>query len=262
MRTEAAMPDLVQVTAIDDGAFWRVTFGGSTGNVLDRHLMAALARTIADARGARDLKAVLLEGRGDHFSFGASIQEHMPEHVRDMLTAFRHLILDVLDCHVPIVAAVNGQCLGGGLELAATCHRIVASAGATFGQPEIALGVFAPIASILLPERIGRARAEDLCLTGRAVGAAEARQMGLVDDVVDGDPFESALAWVRAHLAGRSASSLRLAVAAIRAELSARVRTELPRLEAMYLRDLMSTQDAMEGLTAFLEKRPPAWKNA
>jgi len=256
------MPDLVHVTVIDDGAFWRVTFGGSTGNVLDRHLMAALARTIADARGARDLKAVLLEGRGGHFSYGASVQEHMPEHVRDMLTTFRHLILDILDCHVPIVAVVNGQCLGGGLELAVTSHRIVASAGATFGQPEIALGVFAPIASILLPERIGRARAEDLCLTGRAIGAAEAQQMGLIDDVVDGDPFEPSLAWVRAHFAGRSASSLRLAVAAIRVELSARVRTELPRLEAMYLRDLMSTQDAMEGVTAFLEKRPPAWKNA
>ena len=256
------MSDLVQVTPIDDGAFWRVTFGASTGNILDRRLMAALARTIAEARGARDLKAVVLEGRGGHFSFGASIQEHMPEQVRDMLTDFRHLILDLLDSHVFVVAAVNGQCLGGGLELASACHRIVAGAGATFGQPEITLGVFAPIASILLPERIGRARAEDLCLTGRAIRAAEARQIGLVDDVVDGDPFESALTWVRAHLSGRSASSLRLAVAAIRANLAARLRTELPRLEAMYLRELMSTDDAIEGLTAFLEKRPPSWKNA
>jgi len=256
------MSDLVQVTPIDDGAFWRVTFGASTGNILDRRLMAALARTIAEARGARDLKAVVLEGRGGHFSFGASIQEHMPDQVRDMLTDFRQLILDLLDSHVFITAAVHGQCLGGGLELASACHRIVAGAGAMFGQPEITLGVFAPIASILLPERIGRARAEDLCLTGRAIRAAEARQMGLVDDVVDGDPFESALAWVRAHLSARSASSLRLAVAAIRANLAARLRTELPRLEAMYLRELMSTDDAIEGLTAFLEKRPPSWKNA
>jgi cyclohexa-1,5-dienecarbonyl-CoA hydratase len=256
------MSDLVQVTPIDDGAFWRVTFGASTGNILDRRLMAALAHTISEARTARDLKALVLEGRGGQFSFGASIQEHMPEQVRDMLTDFRHLILDVLDSHVVVVAAVNGQCLGGGLELASACHRIVAGEGAMFGQPEITLGVFAPIASILLPERIGRARAEDLCLTGRAIRAAEARQMGLVDDVVDGDPFESALAWVRAHLSGRSASSLRLAVAAIRANLAARLRTELPRLEAMYLRELMSTDDAIEGLTAFLEKRPPSWKNA
>lgn len=256
------MPDPVQVTPIDDGAFWRVTFGTSHGNVLDRRLMAALARTLRDARAARDLKAIVLEGRGGHFSFGASIQEHMPELVRDMLNDFRHLILEVFDTHVFVLAAVNGQCLGGGLELASACHRIVANTGATFGQPEIALGVFAPIASILLPERIGRARAEDLCLTGRAVGAAEARQMGLADDVIDGDPVDASLAWARAHLAGRSASSLRVAITAIRASLAARLRTELPRLEAIYLRDLMSTGDALEGLTAFLAKRPPSWKNA
>jgi cyclohexa-1,5-dienecarbonyl-CoA hydratase len=161
-----------------------------------------------------------------------------------------------------VAAAVKGQCLGGGLELASVCHRLFATADAKFGQPEIALGVFAPIASIVLPERIGRANGEDLCLTGRIVTAAEAKQMGLVDELVEGDPGDAALAWARAHFTARSASSLRMAVKAVRADLAARIRTELPVLEAMYLDELMATRDANEGLRAFLEKRAPVWRHA
>jgi enoyl-CoA hydratase/carnithine racemase len=160
------MSDLMQVTPIDDGAFWRVTFGASTGNILDRRLMAALARTIAEARAARDLKALVLEGRGGIFLSARPFRSTCPIRSATCSRTSAISFSTVLDSHVFVVAAVNGQCLGGGLELASACHRIVAGAGAMFGQPEITLGVFAPIASILLPERIGRARAEDLCLTG------------------------------------------------------------------------------------------------
>jgi cyclohexa-1,5-dienecarbonyl-CoA hydratase len=176
-----------------------------------------------------------------------------------MLGDFRQLILEILDSHVVVVAAVRGQCLGGGLELATIAHRIVASRDATLGQPEIALGVFAPFAAVLLPERIGRAAAEDLCLSGRSVGAAEARDLGLVDELADGDPAEAAIAWARARLAAHSASSLRVAVNGVRTALARRLREELPRLEAMYLTELMATADAREGLEAFLAKRPPVW---
>jgi cyclohexa-1,5-dienecarbonyl-CoA hydratase len=255
------MADLVQVVPLDGGAYWRVTFGASRGNIIDRPLVAALRRVFVDARFARALKAIVLEGAGGHFSFGASVQEHLPEHVGAMLEGMRGLILDLLDSQVVVIAAVDGQCLGGGLELASACHRIVASASATFGQPEIALGVFAPIASILLPERIGRAAGEDLCLTGRIVTAAEAHEMGLVDAVAPADPGGAALTWARTHFASRSASSLRLAVKAVRAGLAARVRTELPALEALYLNELMTTRDATEGLRAFLDKRSPAWRH-
>jgi cyclohexa-1,5-dienecarbonyl-CoA hydratase len=256
------MSDLVRVTPVDAGAFWRVTFGAAKGNIIDRALMAALSRVFADARGAAGLKAICLEGAGGHFSFGASVQEHLPDQVAAMLAELRQLVLRMLDSRVVLLAAVSGQCLGGGLELASVCHRLVARPDAKFGQPEIALGVFAPIASIVLPARIGRARGEDLCLTGRIVGAAEAKDMGLVDEIVDGDPADAALAWARAHLAARSASSLRFAVQAAHADLAARIRTELPALEALYLDDLMTTHDANEGLRAFLEKRPPAWRHA
>jgi len=255
------MTDPVTVTRLDDGAWWRVAIGGSKGNVLDGALMDRLTQVFDDARGAASLKAIVLEGQGAHFSFGASVREHLPDQVAGMLDRFRRVLLALLDSSVVVLGAVRGQCLGGGLELVTLCHRIFAAPDARFGQPEIALGVFAPAASIVLAERIGRAHAEDLCLTGRVIGASDALGMGLVDELAD-DPAEMALAWARTHLADRSATSLRLAVRAIRADLLAKLRAELPQAEHLYLHELMATADANEGLRAFLEKRRPAWRNA
>ncbi|GMV41317.1 MAG: enoyl-CoA hydratase [Myxococcales bacterium] len=251
----------LQVTTLDDGALWRVTLGGSKGNILDAALMAALRGVIADAAGAPALRAIVIEGEGRHFSFGASVEEHLPESVEGMLRGFHDLILAMVDSGVILLAAVRGQCLGGALELVTVCHRVFADETARLGQPEIALGVFAPVASVALPERVGRAHAEDLCLTGRSVTAAEALAMGLVDEIA-GEPCEAALAWARAHLGARSASSLRIASRAVRASLAARLHAELPAMERLYLDALMQTADAVEGLTAFLAKRPPAWRNA
>jgi cyclohexa-1,5-dienecarbonyl-CoA hydratase len=255
------MADLVQVESLDDGAFWRLTFGASKGNILDRATMKAIGDVFAEARNARALKAVCLEGAGPDFSYGASVQEHLPGEVPAMLADFRRLFLEVLDSGLITIAAVRGQCLGGGLELASVCHRIFVGHDAKLGQPEIALGVFAPVASIVLPARIGRAHGDDLCLTGRLVGAEEAKALGLVDEIA-ADPSAAGIAWARTHFARRSASSLRFAARAVRAELAARIRTELPQLEALYVNELMATADAIEGLTAFVEKRRPAWKDA
>lgn len=255
------MSDLVTVVVQDDPAFWRVTFGKAKGNIIDRATMGALARVFVDAQSTAGLKAIVLEGAGGHFSFGASVQEHLPDQAAAMLAELRQLALTILESRVIVLAAVQGQCLGGGLELATICHRICSTADAKFGQPEIALGVFPPIASLLLPERVGRAHAEDLCLTGRILDAAEALRMGLIDEITAGDPVESAFAWARTHLSSKSASSLRYAVQAVRADLALRIHTELPELEVLYLTELMATADANEGLRAFLEKRPPVWRN-
>lgn len=251
----------VTVTPLDDGAFWRVTFGASKGNVLDHETMEALSATFRDAEGSPALKAVCLEGTGAHFSFGASVREHLPGQVAGMLESFHRLILLVAGSPVVVIAAVRGQCLGGAMELVTVCHRVVANQEARFGQPEIALGVFAPAASLALADRIGRPNAEDLCLTGRSVTAAEAREMGLVDEIA-ADPAEAALAWARTHFGPRSASSLRMATRAVRGELVARLRRELPGLERLYLEELMKTADAVEGLQAFLDRRPPVWRHA
>jgi len=255
------MPDLVRVVPHDDGGLWHVTFGSGNGNILDRVTMRELARVFVDARAATGLKAICLEGAGKDFSFGASVQEHQIDHVQSMLETLRGLVLDLFDCHVATLAAVRGRCLGGGLELVAVCHRVFGHTASRFGQPEIALGVFPPLASIVLPERIGRPRAEDLCLSGRTLTATEARDFGLVDELVDGDPMEAARAWARTALLPHSASSLRFAVRAIRASLANRIRVELPEIEKLYVDELMSTADANEGVRAFLEKRRPIWKN-
>jgi cyclohexa-1,5-dienecarbonyl-CoA hydratase len=252
----------VAVETLDSDAWWRVTFGDSPGNILDDQTMADLAVVFHKSSYQRHLKAIVLEGAGDHFSYGASVQEHLPDRVEAMIRRFHELLTAVLDSGVVLIAAIRGQCLGGGLELATLAHRIVAHQEATLGQPEISLGVFAPAASILLPMRISRARAESLCLTGAAVSAREALAIGLVDDVVSDDPADAALAWARAHLADKSATSLRLAIRAVRADLAETLRRRLPVLERLYLDELMKTADAQEGLRAFLEKRKPTWTDS
>lgn len=250
------------VEPLDGGAIWRVAIGGSKGNVLDAAAMDALAALFRGAAAAPHLKAIVLEGQGPHFSFGASVQEHLPPHVGPMLARFHGALLAMLDSAVPVLAAVRGQCLGGGLELVSLCHRVFAAHDAKLGQPEIVLGVFAPVASLVLADRVGRGAADDLCLSGRSVTAQEALRLRLVDEVVEGNPPEAALAWARTHLLPKSASSLRYAVRAARWSLHARLAAELPQVERLYLDGLMSTADALEGLNAFVERRPAVWRDA
>lgn len=257
-RPVTAAPVRVEPEA--GGALWRVVLDGPKGNVLDRAMVAALTATVRRAAREQGLRALILEGAGAHFSFGASVPEHLPPHAAGLLAEFHGLFLALLESGLPCLAAVRGQCLGGGLELAAFCQRVFAAPDARLGQPEIRLGVFAPVASLILPERIGRARAEELCLSGRIVDAQEALALGLVDVLAD-DPSGAALAWARQHLLGKSASSLRLAARALRLRWSERLAAELRALERLYLDELMSTRDATEGLAAFLEKRPPRWSD-
>lgn len=255
------MSDPVVVEKLDDGAYWRVVLGGSKGNILDARLMQALSAVLADAAADAHIKALCLEGQGAHFSFGASVAEHLPASVEAMLKQFHGLLLGLVDASVIVMAAVRGQCLGGAMELVTLCHRVFASKDAKFGQPEIVLGVFAPAASVLLAERVGRGAAEDLCLSGRSITADEAFRIGLVDEIAESDPAQAAAAYARTHLLPRSASSLRLAVRAVRAGLRTRLATELPEVERIYLKELMATHDAVEGLQAFLEKRAAVWRD-
>jgi cyclohexa-1,5-dienecarbonyl-CoA hydratase len=250
----------LHVERLEAGAYWDVELSGSKGNVLDSALIDALISIFEKAASTPEVKAICLRGRGKDFSFGASVREHLLEEVGRMLPRFHQLFRAMDASTVVALAAVRGQCLGGGLELASFCHRVFAASDAKLGQPEIVLGVFAPVASLVLPERIGRANAEDLCLTGRIVGASEAAEMGLVD-VVTEEPEKAALAYAREHLLPRSASSLRHAVRALRLPLSRRLEGELARLERLYLEELMGTEDAAEGIQAFLEKRAPVWRN-
>lgn len=251
----------VRVETLESGAVRRIVLATPKANILDGAKIAMLSEAFEEARRDTDLKAILLEGEGDHFSFGASVPEHLPGAFEAMIPAFHEMFRRLLETSVFTIAAVRGQCLGGGLELAAFCHRVIASPSAKLGQPEIVLGVVAPVASVILPERMGRPAAEDLCLTGRVIDASEARAKGLVDEIAD-DPTEAALGFVRRHLLPRSASSLRVAVRAARVGWTERFLDSLAAAERLYLDELMVTADAVEGLQSFLEKREPVWRNA
>ena len=204
--------------------------------------------------------AVLVDAEGPHFSFGASVEEHLPDQCAEMLKKINELIMQMVEYPVPIVAAVQGQCLGGGLEVACAAGLIIAAPDAMLGQPEISLAVIAPAASCLLPERISQPQAEMLLLSGKSIDAERAKQIGLVDEVSDA-PAEAALAWIDENIIGKSASSLRIALKAARRDYIERIRSELKIIERMYLDSLMQTKDPVEGLNAFLEKREPVWEN-
>ena len=250
----------VRLESLEDGAIWRAVLNTPKANILDMEKCGLLSEIFLQAGEARELKAIIIQGEGPHFSFGASIQEHLPDQIEAMLHGFHQLFYRMLEARVVTLAAVSGQCLGGGMELAIFCNRLFASPGAVLGQPEIILGVIAPVASVMLADRVGRGRAENLLLTGGSMNAAEALAIGLVDELTD-DPGGAALEYAQEHLLPKSASSLRFAVKAARAGFEERVRRELAEVERLFLEELITTDDAQEGLNAFLEKRPPDWKN-
>ena len=243
-----------------DGALLRLRLSRPKANIIDAEMIAALRAALHEHLSGARLRAVLLEAEGPHFSFGASVEEHLPGSCAAMLHELHALILQLVASPVPVLVAVRGQCLGGGLEVAAAGHLIFAAPGATLGQPEIKLAVFAPAASCLLPERIGPSRAADLLFSGRGIGAEEAHRIGLVDALAE-DPLQAALAYFEEHLAKRSAGSLRFAVRAARFDFVQRVRRKLAEVERLYLEELMATHDAVEGLTAFIAKRPAVWED-
>lgn len=243
---------------LHDGRVWRVFLDQPKANILDARMIEGLDALFTCARDERHLKLITIEGRGDHFCFGASVEEHQADQVAAMLNGFHNLFRAIAACGVPVVVGVRGQCLGGGLELAAFCHRIFAHPDACFGQPEVALGVFAPVGSAILADRVGRGGADDLLLTGRIVKAKEALAMGLIDKVRD-TPEVAAMNWAEKHLLPRSASSLRFVTRAARLSFMRRFEQDIAELERGYVEELMKTEDANEGIASFIEKRKPSW---
>ena len=250
----------LKVELIRDGRVLHLTLARPKANIVDAAMLTALKKGLAEHRDNTALAAVLLDAEGPNFSFGASVEEHLPEQCAAMLGIIHGVILDMISYPVPILVAVHGHCLGGGLEVACAGSLIFATSASHFGQPEIQLAVFAPAASCLLPERINRAAAEDLLFSGRSISAEEAWRIGLIN-YVDDAPEQAALDYIDTHLASHSTFALRHAVRAVRADYVERIRNSLARVEKLYLDELMAGHDPVAGLKAFMEKRKPAWKN-
>ena len=243
-----------------DGALLRLRLNRPKANIVDAEMIGALHAALDQHRGVAALRGVLLDAEGPHFSFGASVEEHLAERCAQMLASLHALVLAMVEFPKPILVAVRGQCLGGGLEVVLAGGPIFAAPDAQLGQPEMKLGVFAPAASCLLPWRVNQAVAEDLLWSGRSLDGTAAHAVGLVHTLAD-DPEAAALAYFDEHLAPKSAAALACAVAAARAPRIRELRERLAEVERLYLDQLMSTRDANEGLAAFLARRSPTWEH-
>jgi cyclohexa-1,5-dienecarbonyl-CoA hydratase len=257
------MAEKILIETLHEGQVVRLTLNAPKANVLDAEMMAELQAALDELKSQSSVKLVQFTGAGDHFCFGASVPEHTREKAPQMLKQFHQLFYTLADLSIPSAALISGQCLGGGMELALMCNFMFADKSAMLGQPEIQLGVFAPPASVILPAKVGQARADDLLLTGRVMPAEEAVGMGLVTALYD--DRESMLAgvdaWVGKQILRKSASSLRFAASAARMHFNAAIVDGLARLEQLYIDELMATHDANEGIASFLEKRRPDWQN-
>jgi cyclohexa-1,5-dienecarbonyl-CoA hydratase len=241
----------------------RVILAAPKANIVDQLMMAGLELAFDQLAARHDLKAITLTGDGPNFSFGASVQEHLPEHISQTLGRLHALLRCIAEAPAPTIAAVRGQCLGGGLELALACDLILAEENAQLGCPEIQLGVFPPAASALLPVRIGAGPAAKLVLSGASINGVAAAATGLVNRTAAPSQLETVLAdWLAAEFLPRSASALRCAALAVRRPLIRALEQDLPVIERMYLEDLMCKPDAVEGIRAFLEKRAPRWRQS
>ena len=233
------------------------------GNIVTADMVMGLRAALEELTTHPHLKLITIEGAGSDFSFGASIPEHAPDQIATVLPAMHRLVLDLLDAPAVTAAIVRGRCLGGGFELALACDLIFAADDAVFGLPEIALGVFPPAASALLPLRVGAARATRAIVTGESRSAGEWLNAGLLELVAPAATLtDSVDQWFDRYLAPRSAAALRHAATAARLDLSMRVAQTLPALERLYLNDLMRTADAVEGVDAFMNRRQPSWTDS
>ncbi|MBC7932923.1 MAG: enoyl-CoA hydratase/isomerase family protein [Rubrivivax sp.] len=242
----------------------RVTFARPPLNIFTIAMMREVDAALTRCMIMHDVVAVVFDaGEGSRaFSAGVSVEEHQPETVYQMLESFHNVFRTMEQLGKPAIALVEGAALGGGCELVAACDIVVCDARAKFGQPEIKLGVFPPVAAILLPRVVGERRARELLLTGEIFDAREALRLGLVSHVVPkSEQLEAKLQEILARLRELSAPALEMAR---RAMDTARGRPFLDALESvedLYLNELMKTEDAHEGVRAFMEKRKPDWRN-
>jgi cyclohexa-1,5-dienecarbonyl-CoA hydratase len=229
-------------------------------NVIDILMMEELTIALTEIDSHPEIGILVVAGSSKGFSVGVDVAAHTPDKVHEMLAKFHGVIHALINTRKISIACVHGNCLGGGAELAAVCDLVYTSELATWGFPEIKLGCYPPVAATVLSVIVGQKRAAELILTGRSITGREAAKMGLANRAVPEAELESALQQALDQLTKLSPASLSIAKKAIYVWDSIHFHKGLARAEGIYLDELMKTQDAREGINAFLEKRPPVWK--
>src|SRR5256714_594416 len=232
-------------------------------NVFNIAMMGEINRAVAECATDRSLVAILFEAApgARAFSAGVAVEEHVEETIYQMLDSFHGIFRALEQSAKPTVAVVDGAALGGGCELVAGCDIVIASERARFGQPEIKLGVFPPIAALLLPRIIGEKRARELILTGELIDGQEALRLGLVNYLVPAAQLGAKADEILHRLRELSTSALELTRRALDIGRGFSFKETLDQIENLYLNELMKTEDASEGVRAFMEKRKPVWRN-
>jgi len=238
-----------------------ITLNRPPVNVLNIAMMEEINGVLDEWQGKKDMKAVLFNAKGKCFSAGVDVGEHMGDLAPRMIEVFHGMFRRMDRLGIPTVASVYGSCLGGGCELAIFCDLVISSDEAKYGQPEIQVGVFPPIAAQIMPRIMGRKAAMELILSGKIISAQEALSMGLVNKVAAREELETATREFLKPYLKLSAEVLRKTRKAVMAGLRDDLEPSLQAIEEIYLGELMKTADAQEGLKAFLEKRKPEWKN-
>ena len=237
----------------------RISLNHPPLNVIDVLMMAELSQAIADIESREDVSVLVLTGQGKTFSVGVDVGAHTPDKVESMLGKFHGVIRALIAAKKVTLAVVHGHCLGGGAELAMVCDLVYTTESAHWGFPEIKLGCYPPVAATVLAALVGQKQAADLILTGRTISGSEAAEIGLANRAVPEGQLIKAVEETVGQLSKLSPAALAVAKKAIYAWDSVHFDKGLARAEKIYFEDLMKTQDAKEGIEAFLEKREPRW---
>jgi cyclohexa-1,5-dienecarbonyl-CoA hydratase len=248
------------MTGVTDG-IGRLVLNNPPLNILTRAVLGELRDELAVLRADDTLRVVLLTAEGKHFSVGADVAEHLPPYHEGLIPEFLDTVGALDAFPLPVVAAVRGRCLGAGFELVGVCDVVIAGEGASFGQPEIVLGVLPPAACAILPEICPWGVAIDLVCTGDSIEAREAARVGIVRSVVPDDHVEIAAQEFAKRISRHSGAALRHAKRILQAGRTERRARALEGAGAIYTDELMQTADALEGLQAFIEKRQPTWRH-
>jgi cyclohexa-1,5-dienecarbonyl-CoA hydratase len=239
----------------------KITFNNLPLNILNIEMMKEINQALKVFKD-KNLKVLIFNANGKAFSAGVDISDHTKEKVNEMIQVFHEIFTNLHNINAPTVALVNGAALGGGCEVATFCDIVIASEKSKFGQPEIKVGVFPPIAAAIFPKLMYNKKALELIITGEVISANEAKEIGLVNHVLPVDNFdEEAEKLINEKIASNSAIVLKLTKRAIIEGATKNYSDSIKKSEDIYLNELMKTIDANEGLSAFLEKRQPVWKN-